>query len=105
MSFSVPDARRSFDLTLENQTLWLGTLDLHDDHLSISGWSWTGPLQEDLPFDHIYLVERWPPTRNGPNFVIYRKQSSALHCKVDGGAFYLANVFKKKEGITLKRKH
>jgi hypothetical protein len=105
MSQSAPNGPLSFDVDLERKPLWFGTLVLYDDHLKISGWSWTGPLQETIRFEHIPVVERWSTPKQGPNFIIHRTQGSALHCRVGNGAFYLANAFKEDATIKLKRRH
>ncbi|PSQ69241.1 MAG: hypothetical protein BRD26_06820 [Bacteroidetes bacterium QH_1_64_81] len=45
----------SSSFTLEGRTLWFGTIELHQEEVVISGWTWTGPVTERIDIEEIKL--------------------------------------------------
>lgn len=98
------EPRFSASVSLDRRTLWFGTLTLHEDHLTISGWTWTGFSEWQIPINDIRHVVRWSSSTKGPNFGIRRKSGPSLYCRVEG-AFHLAKHFEQDERVDLKIGH
>lgn len=92
------------DLSLEKRTLWFGTIALYEDHVSISGWRWSGPFRRDIPIGDLRLVERFT-TRRGPNVVLHVRNGMSFKCRIHGGAWYWERAFREDDRISLKMRH
>lgn len=89
------------DLALRRRTLWLGKMELYEDHLSISGWQWTGTMYRPLPIRQIRLVEKWLVPR-GVNFVIRPEEGRDYYCRLAGGVFFWVKELREDERTSLK---
>ncbi|PQJ34157.1 hypothetical protein BSZ35_05665 [Salinibacter sp. 10B] len=87
-------------LTLQRRTLWLGTIALYDDRLSITGWSWTGAVDHTLPLDEIRLVEIWPVPR-GVNLAIFPEQGASLYCRIAEDILRWGRAFRGEDRVNL----
>jgi hypothetical protein len=87
-------------LTLQRSTLWLGTMALYEDRLSITGWSWTGRVDRTLSLDDVRLVEMWPVPR-GVNLAIYPTDGGPLFCRVAEDLLRWVNEFRKDDRTSL----
>ena len=84
-------------------TRWCEHLELYDQALVLSGWEWTGPMEERIALSDIEVVEKWTSTA-GPNFRIHsdgREHSLELRVK---GAFFWEQALHNR-GVTVKRRH
>lgn len=61
------DAKLSSSVTLTDQSLWFGKMELHENAILISGWSWSGPTTKRIPLATLVLFETWSE-RDGTNF-------------------------------------
>lgn len=95
----------SSDLALRRRTLWLGEMELYEDHLAISGWRWTGAVWRPIPIKEIRLVEKRPATRRGVNLVIRSSEERDFYCRIEGGIFFWVKEFRDDERTDLKVRH
>ncbi len=95
----------SSDLALRRRTLWLGEMELYDDHLSISGWRWSGSVWRPIPITDIRRVEKWPASWWGTNFVIRPAEERDFYCRVEEGIFYWVKEFRDDERTELEVRH
>lgn len=93
------------DLALRRRTLWLGKLELYDDHLSISGWRWSGSVWRPIPIEDIRRVEKWPAPPQGTNFVISPEEEQDFYCRIEEGIFYWVKEFRDDDRTDLTVRH
>jgi len=74
--------------------LWLGEIALYENHVSISGWRWSGSVWHPLPFQDIRRVEKWPATHRGTNLVIRPAEARDYYCRVEEGVFFWVKEFR-----------
>jgi hypothetical protein len=98
-----PDLRSA--LALRRRTLWLGRLELYDDHLAIAGWTWTGAVWSPLPIEDIRRVEKRPTHPRVSNLVIRPDGRRDFYCRVENGVFYWVKEFRDDERMTLDVRH
>lgn len=68
-------------VSLPDRTLWFGRAELYRDHISISGWHWTGRLEKYIALNDLTQVETWSHS-NGPNVILHtNEQDLALRIK------------------------
>lgn len=73
----------SSSISLRNQTLWFGQIKLYEDHILLTGWTWTGRVREKIPLSEIRKVETWS-VPEGPN-VIMHVNGSKLRGRIEDG--------------------
>jgi hypothetical protein len=84
------------DLVLRQRTLWLGEMELYEDHLSISGWRWTGSVHRPIRFENIQQVEKWAVPR-GVNLVIRHQETQDFHCRVLEQVYFWVKALREEE--------
>lgn len=80
-NFPVRQPELSSPITLKNRTLWFGELKLHGNKVVVSGWTWTGPVQEEIPLSNVTEFHRWQTTTSdekGISFVLRRETGSTV---------------------------
>ncbi len=87
------------------RTLWLGEIELYQDHLSISGWRWSGAVWRPIPIADIRRVEKWPATHRGHNFVIRPTETRDYYCRVEEGVFFWVKEFRDDDRTELTIQH
>lgn len=92
-------------LALRRRMLWLGKLELYEDHLAISGWTWSGSVWYPLPIDDIRAVEKRPSHPRTSNFVIQPEDRRNFYCQIENGVFYWVKEFREDERIELEVQH
>lgn len=90
---------------LRRRTLWLGELELYDDHLAISGWKWTGSVWYPLPIEDIRRVEKRPAPPPGANVIIRPTDRRDFYCRIEEGVFYWVKEFRDDERMDLEVRH
>lgn len=96
------DPRLSSNVALRRRTLWLGEMELYDDHLVISGWRWTGSVWHPVPIKEIRQVEKWPAPLGMTNFVVCLEERRDFYCRVEDGVFFWVKEFREDERTNLK---
>ena len=96
------EPKLSSNLALRRRTLWFGEMELYEDHLSISGWRWSGSVWRPIPITDIRRIEKWPATRRGANLVIRPAKERDLYCRIEEGIFYWVKEFRDDERTALK---
>ncbi len=95
----------SSSVTLEGRSLWFGTLKLYEEELVVSGWTWTGPVEERIAIDDIALVEKWTVTL-GPNFRVHiTDDRDPLFGRIQKGAKFWELTLEKHERIDFRLRH
>jgi len=100
----MPEAKLSSPITLKNRALWFGKIQLHDDRIVISGWTWTGPIEEKIQLSEITSLEKWSVTE-GQNFRLSRDGGAPVQGRIEKGAELWALEFEDDERVELKRRH
>lgn len=103
-----PDANEPLlrsDLALRRRTLWLGEMELYDDHLAISGWRWTGSVWRPIPITEIRLVEKRPATWHGANLILRASEEQDFYCRIEEGIFFWVKEFRNDERTDVKIRH
>lgn len=105
MNSDEEDPRLRSDVALRRRTLWLGEMELYDDHLSISGWRWTGSVWCPLPIQEIRQVEKWPAPEGMVNLVLRPEEMRDFYCRVEGGVFFWVKTFREDERTDVQIRH
>lgn len=79
-------------------------IELHEDAVVISGWTWSGPVEETIPLKTITAFEKWI-TPKGQNFCFVRNGEPLIRGRIERGAELRALELKNDENIELKRRH
>lgn len=96
------DPRLSSDVALRRRTLWLGEMALYEDHLSISGWQWTGSVWYPIAIRDIRQVEKWPAPEGRVNLVLRPEERHDFYCRVEEGVFFWVKEFREEERTDLE---
>lgn len=78
----------SSPITLKNRTLWFGELKLQGNKVVVSGWTWTGPVQEEIPLSNVTEFYKWAPTttdEKGTPFVLRWETGSTIRGRIEKG--------------------
>ena len=95
----------SSSFTLEGRTLWFGTIELHQEEVVISGWTWTGPVTERIDIEEIKKVEKWTVTL-GPNIRLYRANGKRpVFGRIHKEAKFWELAFEKDDRFDLTLRH
>jgi hypothetical protein len=94
----------SSPVTLEAPNLWFGHIHLYEDEIVISGWTWTGPVDEAIPFSSVSGFEKWT-VRKGQNFRLGRNGKPSIRGRIERGAELWASMLEEDERIKVKRRH
>ena len=90
---------------MEDRTLWFGTIELHQEEVVISGWTWTGPITERTTIEEIKKVEKWT-VRRGPNIRLLRANGKRpVFGRIHRGAKFWERAFKKDDRVDLTLRH
>lgn len=98
------DSKLTSPLTLEDIVLWFGSIELYPDKIVISGWSWTGKTEQEIPIQNISTFEKWT-NRKGPNFRIRINGEDSVYGRMEEGAELWALEMEEDERLELKRRH
>lgn len=99
----MPKSDLSSPVNLRGRALWFGEIELREDQISISGWSWTGPVEETISLDNVTKFYKWPPDRKGPNFRLSCESEVSLRGKMKGAELW-ARQFEDEDRVEVKRK-
>lgn len=99
------EPRLRSDVALRQRTLWLGKMELYEDELAISGWTWTGSVWRPIPIEEIRQVEKWPAPEGMVNLVIRPENRDDFYCRVEGGIFYWVKEFREDERTDVEIRH
>jgi len=99
------EPRLRSDVALRQRTLWLGKMELYEDELAISGWTWTGSVWRPIPITEIRQVEKWPAPEGTVNLVIRPENRDDFYCRVEGGIFYWVKEFRDDERTDMEIRH
>lgn len=66
-------------VSLPDQTLWFGRAELHDTHIHISGWHWTGRREQYIDLKDLQQVETWSRA-DGPNMILHTSEGDRSLC-------------------------
>ena len=94
----------SSSFQLERGTLWFGTIELYENKIVVSGWTWTGPVETQVSIDDIRHVEKWT-VQEGPNFRIVENGNGNIYGRIETGAKFWADAFKEDDRVRLKLRH
>ena len=94
----------SSSVTLENRTLWFGKIELHEDQVVISGWTWRGVSEERIPLGDITSFEKWS-VQKGPNFRLHFGQGHSVFGRIEQGIGFWAQELRRGERIKVTRRH
>jgi len=94
----------SSSIMLEDHTLWFGKMILHEDKIVISGWDWTGPVEESIPLAKINRFEKWTVSE-GPNFRLHRENGRPLFGRIEKGIGFWEREIKADDRVELKNRH
>jgi hypothetical protein len=70
-------------VSLLDRTLWFGQAELHETHIHISGWHWTGRYERRIDLDEVQQAETWSRTREA-NLVLRLDDGNAA-LRLDAG--------------------
>ncbi|MEF8866667.1 MAG: hypothetical protein V5A20_12990 [Salinibacter sp.] len=70
-------ATLSSPVALLDRTLWFGEIQLHDDGITISGWTWGGTFQKQIPLREITVFETWASEGTKNNYFRLRIDGEA----------------------------
>ena len=76
--------------------LWFGEMEFYEDHLSITGWRWTGAVHRPIRLTDIQQVEKWVVSR-GVNFVIRPEEDRDFYCRAGDHMFYWVKELREDE--------
>jgi len=95
----------SSPFSLDNRTLWFGQIDLYENEVVISGWGWTGPVEERILLDDLRRVDKWS-VRRGPNVVLHTTNGrKPIRGRIERGVKFWELRFKEDERVELKMRH
>ncbi len=96
-------ARLSSPVTLTGRLLWFGQLQLHEDDIVISGWTWSGPTTEIIPLRDVALFETWSD-RDGTNFRVEIDGTCPIRGRIQAGIGLWEAKMETDERVVLKRR-
>lgn len=98
------EATLSSPLSLRDCTLWFGKIKLHEDKIVISGWTWDGPFEKDIPIRKITAFETWA-NRKGPNFRLQIDEGVSIQGRIEKGLGLWQNTLETDERVRFQRRH
>lgn len=98
------EATLSSPLSLKNGTLWFGEIELHEEKIVISGWTWDGPFEKDIPIRKITAFETWA-NRKGPNFRLRIDGEASIQGRIEKGLGLWQNTLETDGRVQFKRRH
>jgi hypothetical protein len=94
----------SSPVTLLNRTLWFGEMQLHDDEITISGWTWGGSFRRQIPIREISVFETW--AGEGNNYFRLRIDGDeSVQGRITAGIGLWEVQVEDDERVELKRRH
>jgi hypothetical protein len=98
----VREPKLSSPVTLKDRALWFGEIELYEDEIVISGWTWTDPVKEEIPLSNVKRFHRWPPRRKGQNFHVSREDNPSRGGRIEKGLSLWTSELE-DEGVEVKR--
>ena len=71
--------------SLPDRTLWFGRARLFEDRVHVTGWTWRGRYQREIPVAEIDEVE-WQPRPAKPNLILYLDDGDVFQLRLRKGA-------------------
>jgi hypothetical protein len=100
----MPTPRLSSPVTLKNCALWFGEIELHEGKIVISGWTWTGPVEKEIPLSDTTTFEKWT-VQEGPNFRLHFSEGNSVFGRIEKGAGLWGLELEDDEGIKVRQRH
>jgi len=100
----MPESTLTSPVTLLDRTLF-GEIQLYDDHVVVTGWTWTGPLHEEIPIREIIVFETWAGGKGDNYFRIRRNEGASVRGEIGAGIGLWEVQMEADERIDLKRQH
>ena len=97
------DAKLSSPVTLKGQTLWFGKIELYENEIVISGWTWSGPVAEEIPIPSLLLFETWSE-RQGTNFRLEIDGAPPTRGRIESGVGLWESKMETDERVDLQRR-
>ena len=67
------------------RTLWFGQIELFDDHITLSGWCWTGRYERRIDLSDLQLTLWWA-VGQGMNFKLQLESGKTYPLRITEGA-------------------
>jgi len=94
----------SSPVALLDRTLWFGEMQLRDDEITISGWTWRGSFRRQVPIREITVFETW--AGEGNNYFRLRIDGDAsVKGRITAGIGLWEVHMEGDERVDLKRRH
>jgi hypothetical protein len=94
----------SSPVTLLDRALWFGEIQLYDDEITISGWTWAGSFRRQIPIREITVFETW--AGEGNNYFRLRVEGAAsVQGKITAGIGLWEVQMEDDDRVELKRRH
>ena len=90
--------------SLEGGTLWFGRIELQEVRIIITGWRWTGPMEETISLGNAIVVEKWT-VQEGPDVRIHRKNRSPICGRIERGDHFRKQKLQEDDRVELKMRH
>lgn len=97
------DARLSASVTLEDRSLWFGEIELYEDAIVVSGWTWSGPTAETIPLPSVTMFETWSE-RDGTNFRLGIDGAAPVQGRIRKGIGLWEVTLETDERVDVKRR-
>lgn len=97
------EAPLSSPLSLKDGTLWFGEIELHDEKIVISGWTWDGRFEKDIPIRKIKAFETWS-NRKGANFRLRLDGEASIKGRIEKGLGLWQNTLETDERVRFERR-
>lgn len=97
------DVRLSSPAALKDRSLWFGKIELYENDIVISGWTWSGPTVERIPISNLLLFETWAE-REGTNFRLEIDGELPIRGRIETGVGLWEAKMDTDERVTLKRR-
>lgn len=98
------EATLSSPVSLHDRTLLFGEMELHDEKIVISGWTWDGPYEKEIPIRRITAFETWS-NRKGTNFRLRIDGDVSIKGRIEKGLGLWQNALETDDRIRFKRRY
>lgn len=100
----MPVAKLSSRLTLKDRAFWFGEIELREDQIVISGWTWNGPLEKKIPIRRVTTFETWWGGQDRTNFQLVVEEGAPIRGRIEKGKGRWEAKMKTDERVDLKRR-
>ena len=102
----MPEPKLSSSVTLKDRALWSGEIELHEDKIVISGWAWTGPVEETVALSTVSRFYKWTTSADSkrPNFRLSVNGAPSISGQIKGAELW-ASELEDDERVEVKRRH